>query len=273
MYSDREVCMDTEKDLWNILYSLNQFIYRDPATAAYHQNHIDLTERYAQLLNQKLGNPVDAESLRIIAEGHDLLKEKGLTYENPISWYGHHIPNDLTKYVRMNLDVLDRFDLGDYFNTDVGYHAMAAVIFLVKELHVERPEILYPIAFHSCPILPLYKTLPTDIQTRIDITVLADKLSSNWLRIHQLEFRVKVDLDLLVFGKDRCEFNYTTGLFVARMIGHGSSHEKYGRESMLYYYERAKEQNPFLSKNFSKGDNKIWPKRDENPLLPPSIHN
>ena len=63
MCSDREVRMDTEKDLWNILYSLNQFIYRDPSTVEYHQNHIDFTERYAQLLNQKLGNPVDAESL------------------------------------------------------------------------------------------------------------------------------------------------------------------------------------------------------------------
>lgn len=251
----------------SMILQMAEFCYRDEKTFEYHMEHLKLTADYALLLNDKLGHPVNDLDLIFISYAHDLLKEKGLTYPSPISWYGHHIPNDLTTYVRMNLKSLEAFSLDDYFNTSVGYHAIGSAIFMIKEFNITDPIDVYPIAFHSCPIIPLYKTLDPNVQRTIDIIVLADKLSSNWLRINMQEVRVKVDLDLLVFGEDHNEFNYTTGLFIARMIGHGNSNEKFSRESLLYYYNRASKSNPFLGKNYSKGDNKIWPKRERNPLL------
>lgn len=255
------------ESLKDTLFILNKFIYRDDKSFDYHMAHIEYVYRYAQLVNSKLNNSVDDLLLQIISYAHDILKEKGLQYDHPISWYGKHIPNDLNKYVRMNIDVLDRFDLGDYFNTDIGYHALAAVIFLYKEFRIDDPKIIYPVAFHSCPIIPIYSSLDESIRQIVDIILISDKLSSNWLKINMMHYRTKVDLDLLVFGEDHLEFNYTTGLFVARMIGRGNSTEKFGRESMLYYYDRAKKVNPFITKNFAKGENKIWSERDVNPLL------
>ena len=249
-----------------MLLQMNQFIYRNPSSLEYHMEHIKLAKEYAFEMNRRLGSPVSYRKLSFAALFHDLLKEKGLHPDEPNPmWLNHEIPQDLNRYVRMNLDVLAEYGIDDYFNTDVQYHALSAGLFLIKELNITDQEIIYPIMFHSCPIMPVYQTLDATTKTMVDIMMLSDKLSSNYLRINMREVPVRVDLDLLVFGKDRKEFNYTTGLYIARMIGHGHSNEKNGKDSLAYYYDRAKEQNPFLSKKIMKGDTKLWPKR-KNPL-------
>ena len=54
----------------------------------------------------------------------------------------------------------------------------------------------------------VYEKLDKKIQTMIDITMLADKLSSNYLRINFRKVDVRIDLDQVVFGLSGNEFNY-----------------------------------------------------------------
>lgn len=264
MNSIREIqIMDREK---RFLLYLNRSIYQQPRTKAYRMTHIELAQRYILLLNHKLGHPVSDRLLNFVALSHDLLKEAGLNPkgETPI-WHGHPIPQDPKAYVRLNLDALEPYGLDRYFNTDIQYHALASGLFLILELEITQPEVIYPVCFHACPIIPIYETLTPEIQTMVDLMMLADKLSSNWLKINALEKKVKLDLDLLCFGPTRKEFNYTEALYAARFLGQGSSTGKEGLESLDYYWKRAQARNPLLGKITKRGMGKIWPKR-QNPL-------
>jgi hypothetical protein len=102
----------------------------------------------------------------------------------------------------------------------------------------------------------------------IDIIVLADKLSSNYLKINYLHSEVRVDLDQVVFGSSGRELNYSLGLYLARVIGNGKCEEKHGLESILYYYNRLKIDNPFISQITFKdlGGNRQWPERKSKAL-------
>lgn len=249
-----------------MLLELNEFIQHDSKQFTYHMNHIKLVRRYALLLNKRLGTNLSGRKLSFISLAHDLFKERGLnkSKDGTISWNGHDIPQDLNKYVRTNLDILEKFKLDYYFNTDVQLHALAAGIFVHKELGIEDPEILYPIFFHSCPIISVYESLDKRVRDSVDIIMLSDKLSSNYLRINFKESEVRIDLDLVVFGSNGREFNYTTGLFLARLISQGSSKEIQSRIATDYFYKRLEFSNPIISKNYSikkLGRNEKWPKR------------
>lgn len=250
----------------DLLMEINEFIHNDSKKKDYHFKHITLVAKYAKLINQRMGFNLNNKKLSFVALAHDLLKERSLNpkKDGTISWKTHPIPQDLNRYVRMNLDILDKFELGDYFNTDIGLHPLAAGIWLYKELGIKDPEILYPIMFHSCPVISVYKTLPIRIQRMVDIITLADKLSSNYLKINLLEVDVKVDLDQLVFGIYGTELNYTFGLYIARLISAGKSNEAQSNEASDFFFKRLQDVNPFISKeelNKHMGGSKKWPKR------------
>lgn len=255
-----------------MLLELNRFIHQDGKMFDYHMKHIKLVRKYAFLLNQKLDAHISWNKLSYIALSHDLFKERSLrpSEDGTIKWNNHNIPQDTTKYVRTHLDVLEEYGLDEYFNTGVQYHALASGIFLRTEFGIKDTEILYPVFFHSCPIISIYENLSPRVRRAIDITILADKLSSNYLRINYRGSSVRIDLDQAVFGLNGKEFNYTLGLFLARLIGQGKSEEVQSVKSTEYFYKRLCDQNPIISKNYNVkklGGNEKWPKRKSQVLM------
>lgn len=255
------------------ILDLNEFIHKDSKLFDYHINHIHLTRRYALLLADRLGSNIDPNKLEYIALAHDLFKERALNKKKIfVEWEGLQVPQDINQYVRLNLDILEGLLLDEYFNTDIQLHPQAAAIFLIKEFGINDPEIIYPIIFHSCPIIPVYETLSQQTREAVDIIVLADKLSSNWLKINTRTVKVRTDLDLMVFGLNGREFNYTLGLLVARLISQGNSKEKNSVISTNHYHKRLKDQNPLTMQNISLrklGGNAIWPKRKSQHWMTP----
>lgn len=246
-----------------LLIELNKVIQCESKRFEYHMKHIELTKDYALLLADKLG-VYNTFELSFAALAHDLFKERGLDPNRNLIWKGHIIPQDNIKYVRSNLDILEEFNLDDYFNTSIQYHPLASAIFLYKEFNIVNRNVLYPIMFHSCPIIDIYKKLPHETQILIDILMLADKLSSNYLRINMREVPVRTNLDLVVFGDNGKEFNFTLGLLIANLIARGNDNEKQGIIATSYYYDRLYDINPLLPRNISfkrLGGKKIWPKR------------
>ena len=128
----------------DMLLNMNEFIQRNRPSLSYHITHIKLVEKYALILHKKLNSNTEIGKINYMALCHDILKERGLNpkLEGSVYWRNHNIPQDLNRYVRMNLDVLDEFNLSDYFNTDIQLHALAAGIFIRKELNITDPEIL-----------------------------------------------------------------------------------------------------------------------------------
>jgi HD superfamily phosphohydrolase YqeK len=229
-------------------------------------NHITLTAKYAMLLNDRLGFGLDTKLLEYISYAHDTLKEDYLKPEvNKDHLSKYEIPDDLNRYVRMNLDILSKFDLDTYFNTCVSLHALASGIFLFKYFEIENPEIIYPVIFHSCPIMEVYEQQTEYIRNMVDIILLSDKLSSNYLKI-QDGIKSRCDLDKIVFGEDGRALNYELGLVVAKLIGMSKVVDKYSKASLEYYHNRLKQTNPLtISKNLtikSLGGLKTWERRN-----------
>lgn len=244
------------------LFKMNEFIHKDYDRLSYHINHINLTRLFLIELNKRLGEGNSEFILNWIGLTHDLLKERGLNKDKHVEYEGKEIPQDINRYVRSNLDVLEHFGLEDYFSSDIQYHALAAGIFLYKEMDIRDEYILYPVMFHSCPIMDVYNTLDKKLQTLIDMTMLADKLSSNWLRINMLDKEVCCDLDLVVFGESGKEFNYTLGLYLARLISQGKSDGEQSKITTKYYYDRLCRTNPLIVQHSKLGGKQEWPKRN-----------
>ena len=81
----------------------------------------------------------------------------------------------------------------------------------------------------------------------VDIVMLADKLSSNFQKIHHYKEKVDFNLHHAVFGMGK-EFNFSLGLLLARMLSQGSSTEEQSIISTDFYYQRALSVNPLLSR-------------------------
>lgn len=253
-----------------MLLSLNQFIHHENKMYDYHMAHIKLVRKYSLIINRRLGYHISEQKLSYISLAHDLFKERSLDPNKTVTWEGIDIPQDTNRYVRQNLDLLEKYGLDDYFNTDIQYHALTAGLFLLKEFKITDKEILYPVWFHSCPIIPVYKELSPKIQNMVDIIMLADKLSSNYLRINLRHVDVRIDLDQAVFGTSGNEFNYTLGLFIARLIGQGKSEEEQSKIATEYYYKRLSDMNPIISKSYSVrklGGTKKWQPRKSQVLM------
>lgn len=259
---DMNILLNTDEGM---LLELNEFIHGKNSLFEYHLKHITLVKKYALTLNNRLGLNISPKKLTYASLAHDLLKERSLHPDKPdFIWKQCTIPQDVNRYVRTNLDVLENFQLDEYFNSSCQFHALAAGIFLYKELNITDPEILYPVMFHSCPIVSVYETLPKKIQHMVDIIMLSDKLSSNYLRINFKGSNVRVDLDQIVFGLDGNELNYSLGLYISRLISQGKSEEEQGIIATEMYYKRLKENNPFMFENYSfkkLGGTRKWPER------------
>ncbi len=228
---------------------------------AYHMEHIRLVINYAIEINKRLGLPDNSVRYTYIGLGHDLLKEHGLDEKYDLHWNNIKIPMNLNYYVRKNLDILEKFQLDDYFNSDCSLHGLAAGIFMYKEMGIHDECILYPIFFHSCPIMEVYHKLPQYLQNMIDVILLADKLSSNWLRINMLEKDVCCDMDLAVFGPTGKEFNYSIGLVLARLISQSKWDGEQSTLATNEYIRRLNELNPAITK-IELGGKQKWPKRN-----------
>lgn len=248
------------------IMELNDFIHSGTPLYEYHMKHIDLVKKYSLLLCKRLDLNVDRRKIRYAALAHDILKERSLNPNGPeVVWNGHEIPQDLNWYVRTNLDILELFQLDDYFNSSCQYHALAAGIFLYKELDISDPEIIYPIMFHSCPIISVYNTLSPKVKNMVDVIMLSDKLSSNYLKINFKKSNVRTDLDQVVFGDTGRELNYSLGLYIARLISQGKNEDEQSSIATEYYYNRLKANNPFIFYNYSikkLGGAKIWQPRE-----------
>jgi HD superfamily phosphohydrolase YqeK len=252
------------------ILDINEYIHSKSSLYDFHMNHLYLTGKYSLLLNDLLNTKIDPRKLEYIAYSHDLFKERknDSFFKNNgeiINWNGYNIATDLNAYVRLNLNLLGTYQLDDYFNTDIQLHPLSAGIFLHNELKIDDPEILYPVMFHSCPIIPVYEELDPNVQTIVNIIILADKLSSNYLKINMREVPVQFDLDLLVFGKDHNQFNYELGLYGARLLAQGRSKEHYSTLATKFYYNRLKKSNPFILKfeiNKQIGGQRLCPKRN-----------
>ena len=263
--------IDVRSQEEKMLLELNKFTQAHSSQFEYHMKHIQLAKEYAIVLSRRLGFKINERKLMYITYAHDILKEKGLNKKlpNPM-WKGkYEIPQDLNAYVRKNLDILELFNLEDYFNTDINLHPLSAGIFLYKNFGIQDPEIIYPVMFHSCPIIEVYETLKPKVRQMVDIIMLADKLSSNYLRINMRKSEVRLDLDLAVFGQYGTELNYTLGLYLARLISMGKSKEKQSKIATEYYFNRLQNMNPLINKAITIkniGGNKVWPER-KSPVL------
>jgi len=254
-----------------LLGDLNEFIHQGTKLFEYHMEHIELVRRYSLLINKRLSASIDTNKIETISLAHDLFKERSLDKKKTfITWRDYQIPQNINRYVRMNLDVLEEYGLAEYFNSDIQLHPQAAAIFLIQELGITDTDILYPVIFHACPIIPVYETLHADTRRMIDVVMLADKLSSNTLKINSRNLKSRVDLDKVVFSDNGHEFNYTLGLFIARLLSQGNSKEENSIISTNHYYKRLCEINPMVSgKNYSirtLGRYKTWQKRSHRHL-------
>lgn len=246
-----------------MLLDINDFIHDDDTNeyAEYHREHIELVAQYSLILKRRLGLKISEHKLLYIAYAHDLLKEHGLNELRSRKYDGITIPENVILYVRNNLDILEKYGMDDYFNSSAQYHALAAAIFLDKELGIHDKDIIYGVMFHSCPIMDVYNTLPIKTRQYVDIIMLADKLSSNYLRINWRETPVLCDLEKVVFGENGNELNYTLGLYLARVIG-DKADEVEGKKALDYYTDRVNTIMPWINtKKIIAGGNKKWPKR------------
>ena len=97
----------------------------------------------------------------------------------------------------------------------------------------------------------------------IDLTVVADKCSSNYLKIQQYvpcNFRME---DIL-FGMDGKEFNFSAALFAARLIGSENYSDEFNKDINIFYLHRLNRINPFIMDKVhikDYGRKKIWERK------------
>ena len=238
----------------------------------YHKDHCRKLIEYGNDIFAHLGIHDCRWELELIAYGHDLFKKYSLD-RGELELEGIKIPYDTKKYIDENKDVLEKFGLSMIDSENFSKHPTAAGIFLYKELGIEDPALIYPVFFHSCPVVSVYRELDERTRTLVDVVMLADKLSANSLTRDFKKWHKKVNMDLCLYGETGREFNYTNALLTAKILGQAGSKDVISVESVRYYYYRACEQNPALDK-YSRllGGKKPW-KLKKVETLPESIEN
>lgn len=228
------------------MIQLNYLIHNKNSRVNYHMNHIKLSARYASKLCDMTNNKRLKRKMQFIMITHDLLKDKCFDDKvNEIKINNYIIPTNLNWYVRTNLDVLIPYKLDDLFNTSIGLHPLAVGIFMIKTFHINDESILYPLMFHSCPIISIYKTLSNDIKFMVDITMLSDKLSSSTICKNNNK-PIPYDLHKITFGENDNELNLSLALYITRLITQKKSNEKYSIEATKHYLDRLKRINPLI---------------------------
>lgn len=225
----------------------------------YHFDHCEKLMKYGNDIMDRLGIFKYRNELEIVAYAHDLFKRYSLR-ENDVEWKGKIIPQNIPKYIDENRFVLDKFGLNMIRSDNFSNHPIAAGIFLYKEFGITDPNIIYPVFFHSCPVISVYEKLDKELRDLIDIIILADKMSANILcRTIGKKWHSKVDMELVLYGETHREFNFTNALLVAKILGQAGSKQELFVEATNYYYKRACRINPALDKNsILLGGEKPW---------------
>ena len=246
-----------------ILKELNEKWYSDLRTHKYHMAHLELFKRYAFEINLRLGHPFQEEDLATIAYAHDLFKD-----DNPKVKYTNHGEDILVTKESIQKkygNSIEYFGFKKKEKSVLSEHAKCAALFVMncEELSDYNKDILYPIIFHSLPILRVYQDLTQEIQLMVDITVVVDKCSSNYLKIQQYVpcyFRME---DIL-FGADGKEFNFSAALFAARLIGSEKYSDEVNKDINTFYLNRLNRINPFIMDKIhikEYGRKKIWERK------------
>lgn len=194
---------------------------------------------------------IDIDTLTCAAYAHDLCKNLVTNEDEFIFNYDgvdYKIPTDARSYVRKNIDVLTEFNLDFYFNSDAGYHGLAAGIWLVKTFNREllSDELLYSVMMHTCPIIDIYNTLTEKTKACINLLIIADKLDKS-KRSH-IAYQ-KYDLSKILFGLDNRQFNESLALFTIRYLEADKKRDGIeARNAYDYFYDVLIKENPFLER-------------------------
>lgn len=238
------------EELYNKIFNLGKEIHKDDP---YRSAHMETSAVYAERILAVLIDDAEDKKknellwkIKCAAIGHDILKDKYFNKDAEDKIInGYTIPQNLETYIQKNMDVLEKFKMDKYLNTAVQDHAVASGIFIHNNFGIDDEMIIYPIMFHSCPILPVYQILNDNLQKMIDVMVLSDKLSASIVK-PQFDKKVKIDLKSMLYGISGCEFNFTQALLMARLIGHDNSKDAHSNMMVEYYHERALQTNPLI---------------------------
>lgn len=260
-----------KRNILMLLREINSKIHTDGRL-----HHIENVEYIIDMISNISTNYQNTPDLdlKIIAAAHDLFKELNFEGEYVFRSISPNlsereiiftIPSDLRRYVRTNLDILEIFGLDYYFNTDVGLHALSAGIFLYKEFGIKDPNILYPIFFHTCPIVEVYDKLDDIIKNNCELLILADKLDkfdrktfeyenindeSKKIKMKKNDKYLRYNLREILFGKMGNEFNKRLAIFTIRYLEAGNKDGIEAKNTYQYFYDLARETNPFLPKKY-----------------------
>jgi len=236
------------EDLLKVLIDTNILLHRHEEEFNYHIIHCYLMESYMNLIADKYDKyNFDKSLFPIIAFGHDLLKDR---------------ENKFSTFYQKNTSNRKRFFLSDSMYNSLSTHAYRSAEFLSNyPFNVTEGKILFPILFHSIPIIDvMIKYLSPATREYINLTMLCDKLSSNYWRITN-GIKTWCDLDKIVFGDNGDELNYNKGLYYARLLNGIKYKNKYSIQAEEYY---RKLYDP--SVNIKLEEKKLWEKRNNQQL-------
>jgi len=209
----------------------------------YHMWHCFVMEKYMNIIADKYDKfKFDKELFPLIAWSHDLLKDR---------------ESKFSTFYQKNTSNRKRFFLSDSMYNSLSTHAYRSAEFLSNyPFNVIDGKILYSVLFHSIPIIEIMeKILSADTREYVNITMLCDKLSSNYWRITN-GIETWCDLDKIVFGDNGDELNYNKGLYYTRLLDGMKYKNKYSIQAEEYYRKLYD-----TDINIKLEEKKIWEKR------------
>lgn len=199
-----------------------------------------------------LDNNSGWDDITEIAWGHDILKDidghvsctvDGTTYEVDCSPGSLLIPTTdhfISEYLQnFNVSEKEKEGMKKELISVGKFHGLNAAAFLNKH-GTTSFRVLTAILMHQCPVPSIYEVLPDDVRMFVDCTMLADKTARNYVRALILEQPVPLVLHTAIFGEDGTEFNYSTSLLIARIIGQGKDPTEIQKRSTKMFRDRCK---------------------------------
>jgi len=182
-------------------------------------------EVFMNVVSEKIDYKFDKKLFPIIAWSHDLLKDR---------------ENSFSKFYQENKNNIKRFHLTNEMRKALSEHAYRSAEFLSNyPFNITDGKILYSILFHSSPIIEIMNNvLSKDTKEYVNLTILCDKLSSNYLRIINNE-ETYFNLVNTLFGENLDEFNYDDGLYLISTFNN-IYNNKYSKEVVEYYKSKSK---------------------------------
>lgn len=236
--------------LLKMLINMNIYLHIYEDKFYYHIKHCWLMEKFMNIIASKdTSFNYNRELLPIIAWSHDLLKDR---------------EDKFSKFYKENKNNLKRFHLTEEMYKSISPHGYRAAEFLSNyPFNITDGKILFSVLFHSVPIIDVIENILTESTRKyVDLTLLCDKLSSNYLRIHEGE-KVLADIGKEVFGDNYDKLDIYRGLYIIRLFAKiiDKKNNEYDKQATEYYRKKWNEKYTIVL-----GEVKEWEKR-ENPLL------